>query len=154
MAMLRVCTADIIPEDKVIQLDIDTIVCDSLEPIWNVDLADKWIAWVQEYKGHWNPYSRPYYNFGVAVLNLEQMRKDKAPSMLVNELNTKIYPFIDQDVMNLFAVPNKSVDLPVRYNECFCCGVTDDPAIVHYAGEPLWYQEKVQRWEYRAKYER
>ena len=33
MAMLRACTAELIPEEKIIQLDIDTIVCDSLLPI-------------------------------------------------------------------------------------------------------------------------
>jgi hypothetical protein len=72
---------------------------------------------------------------------------------MVRELNRFAYRFLDQDVMNRFAVPDKTVDLPVRYNECFCCGQTDDPAIVHYAGYPDWYcNPDTPRYEYRAKY--
>ena len=153
MAMLRVCTADIIKEDKVIQLDIDTIVCDSLEPLWNTDLTGRWVAWCQEYYGRYKPYGDKYYNFGVAVLNLEQMRKDNAVPFMVKELNKHRFNYIDQDVMNLFAVPDKSVDISVRYNESFCCGYTDNPAIVHYAGFPDWFTNMaVPRWEYLAKY--
>ena len=153
MAMLRVATPELIPEDRVIQLDVDTIVCDSLKPIWEMDLTRKWIAWCPEHLGVYKPYGPKYYNFGVAVLNLQQLRADNATEFMVRELNRFAYRFLDQDVMNRFAVPDKTVDLPVRYNECFCCGQTDDPAIVHYAGYPDWYcNPDTPRYEYRAKY--
>jgi len=153
MAMLRVCTADLIPEDRVIQLDIDTIVCDSLAPIWNMDLDGKWIAWCPEYLGQYRPFGPKYYNFGVAVLNLRQLREDNAPAFMVHELNCFLYRFLDQDVMNRFAIPDKCVDMPVRFNECFCCGMTDSPAIVHFAGYPDWMENpNIPRAEYLAKY--
>ena len=153
MAMLRVATPELIPEDRVIQLDIDTIVCDRLEPIWNLDLNGKWLAWCPEHLGVYKPFGEKYYNFGVAVLNLAQMRKDNATEFMVRELNRFYYRFLDQDVMNRFAVPDKTVDLDVRYNECFCCGQTDNPAIVHFAGYPDWYKNpEIPRYEYRARY--
>ena len=142
-----------IPENKIIQLDIDTIVCDSLRPIWDLDLNGKWIAWCPEYCGQFRPFGPTYYNFGVAVLNLQQMRRDNATEFMVRELTRFQYPFLDQDVMNRFAVPDKTVDLPIRFNESFCCGQTENPAIVHYAGWPDWFINKnIPRREYLAKY--
>ena len=153
MAMLRAATPLLIPEVRVIQLDIDTIVCDSLRPIWEIDLSGKWVAWCPEIYGQWKPFGPKYYNFGVAVLNLEQLRRDQAPAYMIRTLNCVQVPFIDQDIMNMFAVPYKTVDLPVRYNECFCCGQTEHPAIVHFAGFPDWATNpETPRWEYRAKY--
>lgn len=154
MAMIRLCTPELIQEDRVIQLDVDTIVCDSLEPIWNIDMTGKWVAWCEEKYGRWKPFGEPYYNFGVAVLNLKQMRESNGVKLMVHELNCNQFPFIDQDVMNLYAVPDRCIDLPSRYNESFCCGYSEHPAIVHYAGYPDWYTNSgsMPRWWYRDKY--
>lgn len=153
MAMLRLATANLIPEDKVIQLDIDTIVCDSLAPIWEMDLTGKWLAWCPEHNGSFKPFGPKYYNFGVAVLNLAQLRADNAPAFMIRTLNVVQVPFLDQDIMNIFAVPDKCVDLPVRFNESFCCGYTANPAIVHFAGFPDWMTNRaIYRSEYLAKY--
>lgn len=155
MAMLRVCTPELIKAAKVIQLDVDTIICDSLEPLWETDLTGKWVGWCPERFGTYRPYGPLYYNFGVAVLNLGQMRKDKATDQLVKLLNSGFYRFIDQDAMNVLAVPGKTVDIDIRFNESFCCGYTGNPAIVHYAGHHDWYENKtIYRWEYLAKYAR
>ena len=153
MAMLRLATAELIPEDRVIQLDVDTIICDSLQPIWEIDLTGKWIAWCEEYNGSYKPFGPKYYNFGVAVLNLQQLREDNAPAFLIRTLNVVQVPFLDQDIMNIYAVPDKTADLPVRYNESFCCGYTPNPAIVHYAGFPDWMTNRsIYRAEYLEKY--
>lgn len=154
MAMLRACTAELIPEEKIIQLDIDTIVCDSLRPIWEIDLRGKWVAWAPEIYGHWQPFSHAYYNFGVCVQNLGQLRRDNAVRYMVHELNNFVYTFLDQDVMNRFALPDKSVIMPARFNECFCCGISENPAIVHFAGWPNWYTipEDMPRREYLIRY--
>ena len=156
MAMMRAVTADLLPEeDRVIQLDVDTIVCDDLTPMWEAELDGKWLAWCEERWGSWKPYGPKYYNFGVAVMNLDQMRKDKAPELLSTLLNINAYQFVDQDVMNLCAVPARSVDLPVRYNESFCCGYTDSPAIIHYAGYPEWYTvDYCPRWWARERWKK
>ena len=41
MVLLRVQLADIVPEDKVIYLDVDTVVCEDISPLWEVDMTGK-----------------------------------------------------------------------------------------------------------------
>ena len=138
MVLLRVCYPALIPEEKVLQLDVDTIVCDSLEPVWNTDLSGKYIAAVDERLGSWKPFGPKYYNMGVCLFNLEQIRKDEVWLDWIRELNTEHYFYPEQDVINMYSLPDKVAELPTRYNECFCCGYTDDPAVVHFAGISDW----------------
>lgn len=152
MSMMRITAPELLKANKVIYLDADTIICDSLKPLWDIDLTDKWLAWCPEVLGTYKPWGKQYYNGGVAVYNLQQMRKDNLTQLVVNKLNTQYYTYIEQDVMNEMAVPDMCVDIPVRFNECFCCGYTDDPAIVHYAGQGDLTNRGIFRWEYLGKY--
>lgn len=142
MSMMRLLYTELIPdESKVLQLDVDTIVCDSLQPIWDIDLTGKWFAAVPEYKGTYKPFGDYvlYYNVGVMVLNLEQIRMDNIVPAMVAELNRKRYWCTEQDVWNLFAVETgKTKELDVRFNETKFTGTTNKPGIVHFAGEKNW----------------
>lgn len=151
MAQCRACYCELLPKvKKVLQLDIDTIICDSLKPVWDIDLTGKWFAACPEYLGEYNPFNRPkYYNIGVCLYNLDQMRKDNAQQLMVDMINTQKLWCVEQDALNYFGVPDHCVDIPVRYNECFCCGYTGNPAVVHYAGISNWYTSPVM---YRAEY--
>ena len=154
MAMMRICAPELIRANKVIWLDVDTIVCDSLEPLWDIDMTGKWIAWCPERFNNYRPYGPMYYNIGVCVMNLAQMRKDNVTKIAVDLLNTEKFWCTDQCVMNRITPNDKMVEIDIRYNESFCCGYTDNPAIVHYAGVRRWYEgNNVYRWEYRKKYE-
>lgn len=155
MAMMRVCYTDLLPRvNKVLQLDIDTIICDDLTPLWKTDLTDKWFAACPEYFGKHNPWNKPkYYNVGVCLFNLQQMRKDKITPKLIDMLNSQKLWCIEQDALNYYGVPDKVVDLPARYNESFCCGKSHDPAVVHYAGHLDWYcNHDMDRHELLEKY--
>lgn len=155
MAMMRACYAELLPRvNKVLQLDVDTIICDSLLPVWRTDISGKWFAAVPEYLGKYNPWEHEkYYNIGVCLYNLSQMRKDKAVAKMVDLMNHKQMWCVEQDALQYYAVPDLVEDLPLRYNECFCCGYTDDPAVVHYAGHHDWYENKsLVRREYLEKY--
>ena len=139
MSLLRVQLANIVPEDKVIYLDVDTVVCEDLTPLWETDMSGKWWGAVKEKQTWYKPYGDDYYNNGVSIYNLKQMRDDGIVPTLIRRINEVILPFPDQDAMNFYAVPDHVVPLPVRYNESGCCGYTGNPAIVHYAGVPNWY---------------
>lgn len=97
--------------DKVIYLDCDVIVNDSLKDLWNVDISNYALAGVRDrindYIRVYNrlnyPMSYGYVNAGVLVINLEQWREDnifekattiahKIPKQLKNH---------DQDIINL-----------------------------------------------------
>lgn len=149
MSLLRPRLAEIIQEDKVIYLDVDTVVLEDLSPLWKTDMTGKWWAAVKEAQTWYNPYGPDYYNNGVSVYNLKQMRDDGIVPVFTKELLEVRYRFIDQDVMNKYAVPDKVVPLPVRYNESNCCGMTDNPAIIHYAGINNWFNNQyIYRHEY------
>ena len=148
MASLRCCYPEIFPgEDKLLQLDIDTIVCDSLQPLWETDLTGKWFGAVREWLGHYHPYgTSQYYNIGVALFNLAQMRKDNILPKLLDIVNNQRMLCQEQDALNCYAVPmGKVVDIPVRYNVSFCCGDAADPAIVHYAGVGDWFTSRTMK---------
>lgn len=151
MSLARVLAPQLLPVDKILYLDVDTIVADSLQEMYDTDLSGKWLAWVKE-KGFYNPYDRDYFNFGVALMNLKQMREDKVSERLLQLLNTQYFTFHEQDAMNLIA-EGKYVELPRRYNESQCTGTTDHPAIVHFAGIREWYKSNAMyRSEFIDKY--
>lgn len=152
MSLARMCLPDYIQADKVLYLDVDTIVCDDLSPLWDIDLTGKWFAAVAEQPGRWNPWHRPhYFNAGVMLMNLKQMREDNATEKIVKAINNGRYRFGEQDAINHMFY-DKIVEMPLRYNESLVTGMTNNPAIVHYAGEGNWQTGVVHRKEYRDKW--
>ena len=148
MVLLRPLLAEIIHEDKVIYIDVDAVVCDSLEGLWDVDMTGKWWGAVEETQTWYHPFGPHYFNNGVSVYNLKQMREDGIVPTLRKEIEEVKHRFPDQDVMNKYCA-NKIVKLPTRYNESYACGFTDNPAIVHFAGIPNWYNNQyIYRHEY------
>ena len=156
MALVRVCYPELLPDfDTVLQLDVDTIVLDDISPIWETDLDGKWFAACHEAYSGYDPYhSHHYYNVGVCLFNLAQMREDNAQAQIVNWINTTKANCVEQDALNfLGAMRGKAVDLPMRYNENRAVGYTDDPAIQHYLGYMDWITNpRLPRREYLKLY--
>ena len=98
--LLKVCYPLILPVKKVIHLDADTIICDKLDEMWKTDINGKWVASVMEAKSNYKPFGKLYYNMGVAMINLDQMRKDKISPEMVEYLNTVKQAWADQDAWN------------------------------------------------------
>lgn len=155
MALMRIMYVYLLPEvDKVLQLDVDTIVCDNLRPLYDMDITDRWAACVPEYFSNYKPFHMQYYNIGVCLYNLAQMRKENVVPLMVQDLNINRYMCLEQDILNKYGAPlNKLVPVPSRYNECFCCGYSDNPAVIHYAGFPDWWTNKdIPKREYLDRY--
>ena len=153
--LLKVRYPTILPDlDKVIHLDIDTIITDSLEGMWNTDVTGKWFAAVPESLGSYRPFGEVYYNMGVALINLEQMRKDNIESVMQTYLNDIPQPWADQDAWNVYGLrEDKIALLDLRYNENIVTGYTDRPAVVHYCAISDWYErQNMFRVEYLNKY--
>lgn len=141
--LLKVCYPSLLPVDRVLHLDTDTIVCDNLDQLWNTDLDGKWFAACPEYLGWYKPFGDRYYNMGVALINLEQMRIDDVERPMIWYLTNVKQPWADQDAWNLYGIgSDKVVTLPVRYNESVVTGTTDRPAIVHFCSTPDWWSNK------------
>lgn len=154
MSLLRVCYTKLFPElDKILQLDVDTICVDNVDALWEIDLGDKWFAAVTEDHSTYKPFGPKYYNIGVAMFNLDWIRKDQADERLIHFLNTMKVPYIDQDAWNRFGI-GRDMKLPTRYNESFVTGYTDNPAIVHFAGFKEWrVNPRTPRREYIKRFE-
>lgn len=154
VSLMKVCYPSLLPVDKVIHLDCDTIICGSLKPLWDIDLKGKWFAMCQEYKGWYRPFGDKYYNAGVYVANLKQLRKDNIEPMMVDYLKRIMQPWGEQDALIKYGLMhNKIVDIDIKYNETQFTGYTEEPVIVHYAGIKDWYTNyKIYRAEYLNRY--
>lgn len=154
MALMRVCYAKLFPDlDKVLQLDVDTVIVDNIDELWDIDLTGKYFAAVEEYISTYKPYGKKYYNIGVAMFNLDEIRSSKIDDEMIGFLNRKRTPYVDQDACNKLMI-SKTIDLPLRFNETIVTGYTDSPAIVHYAGFKEWQTNpKVSRREYLRRFQ-
>lgn len=153
---LKICYSSMLPVNKVIHLDIDTIITDSLEGLWKTDISGKWFAAVPESQKWYKPFGDKYYNMGVALFNLTQLRKDKVQDEMIEYLITANQPYADQNAWNKFGTEQEKAEvLDLRYNESRVTGKTENPAIVHYCSYPDWWtNKKVPRREYLEKYMR
>lgn len=156
LAMIRAAYSKVLPEyvDKLLQLDVDTVVMDDLSELWDIDMTDVYFAAVLERLSTWKPYGERYYNAGVMMINLVATCGDGVEDRMIDFLNNYRVPYIDQDAWNAFGV-YKCLDLPLYYNETFVTGYTDHPKIVHYAGFK-WHGEdkRCPRMEHRKEAER
>lgn len=153
--LLKVAYADLLPKlQKVIHLDADTIITDSLDGLWKTDVKGKWAAACLERWGNYKPFGNDYYNMGVALINLKQMRTDGIIPTMVEYLNTVHQPFADQDAWNKYGIEQGKITvLDGRYNESGITGKSNDPAIVHYCGIRNWWgNHYMDRHEYLEKY--
>ena len=155
IGLVKVATPKLLPDlDKVITLDVDTIVNDSLDPLWALNLRDNYIAMVHEEKGcHRIRGHEKYYNFGVAVWNLKAIRENRVDDKLIAVMNQQKLQFIGQEAWNLYYY-DKIQELPVRFNESQVTGRTENPGVVHYAGTVRWWNPTLDRHEYYDLYRR
>ena len=141
MAMMRICYPDLLPDvDLVLQLDIDTVVLDDVDALWDTPMDGKWFCATPERLSGYDPFgSGNYHNVGVCLFNLAQMRADGAQRQLVDLINSRKLWCVEQDALNIAgAMQGKVVDMPVRFNENRATGYTDNPAIQHYVGYMDW----------------
>ena len=156
MALVRACYGSLLPDDldKVLQLDVDTVVVDNIDSLWEIDMGGKWIIAAQEpHNNYWKPFGMEYFNVGVAMFNLKAIRQAEIEEVIVKDLNEREERFVEQDAWNRFGAPRKFITLDTRYNECYPVGYTDNPAIVHFAGFKDWENDKkAPRREHWRKY--
>lgn len=147
MVMMRLALPFILKEDRVLSLDLDTIVQTNIEELWDLPMDDKYVAGATEteltkHKGY------SYINCGVMMMNLEKFR-DGMAERIIHLLNTKRYLYNEQDCMNEQVPEENKLILPSAFNYGFfnrdkvCV-----PAILHYAafGRHFMEQGNVKEW--------
>lgn len=122
----RLYMAGALPETvhKVLNIDCDTIIVDSIEELWETDLSGKVVGGMAEcindrYRRNVGMNDGEFYlNGGIIFLNLDEVRKHgyekKFTDYIIKYGDSLAY--LDQDVINGTVPQDKKMVLPVRYN--------------------------------------
>ncbi len=128
---LRLLLPQLIPEDKVIYLDADTIVQSNLNNLYQLELGENLIAGVVDPGGKDSRVPRlendPYINSGVMLMNLNAMRLDHSIKKFtaIYERFQELATWPDQCLINKYAEGKKLV-LNEKWNRLlFSNGVTE-----------------------------
>jgi lipopolysaccharide biosynthesis glycosyltransferase len=112
--------------DRILYLDADLIVRDSLAPLWELDLTGNWVGAVTNVFQQ-NHVHRPatlglsgpevYFNAGVLLMNLAEMRRDGCTRALLDYgvRNADRLEWRDQDALNV-VLGGRRLDLHPRWN--------------------------------------
>lgn len=124
---LRLFIPSLLPQsvDKVLYLDSDIIVNTNIEELLNTDISNNTLAAVEDAPNNsviLRNKNQPYFNAGVLLLNLKELRKKDFLSeamTFIKENNARLY-FHDQDVLNAL-LGDRAKILPIKWNmlDCF-----------------------------------
>ncbi len=122
----RLFLSEILPStlNKVLYLDGDMIVCQSLLKLWNIDISNVALAGVPDLLSNKEtckrlacPSQLTYFNAGVLLINLDYWRKNHVISQFMDYINfngDNLY-YHDQDVLN-YVFRERKLLLPLEYN--------------------------------------
>lgn len=121
-ALYKFLLPELINVDKILYLDSDILVLSSLKELYEQDLGDMYAAVVRdmamelECKYHEKNKVSHYFNSGIMLLNLKEMRKNKISEKLINiRQRDSSSVFMDQDTFNK-VFNNKKILLSLKYN--------------------------------------
>lgn len=107
-SMARLFYSKIVKEDRILYIDVDALVIDNIDELWNLKLDDYYVAgtsdWGMKMDGvvylKFIDSNIPYINSGVLLMNLKLIRKNKMDDKWLDMINTQRYMYPDQDVIN------------------------------------------------------
>lgn len=123
----RIFAEELLPKEvgKILYLDCDIIVKESLAALWKIDMSDKAVGVVHDiftfyddaYERLHFPKEVGYFNSGVLLMNLDYWRTHKICQQCMNYLQDNYDKLFanDQDVLNA-VLWDKKIELPVTYN--------------------------------------
>lgn len=107
---LKLFTFNILPDSvhKILFIDSDTVVVDSLNEIMNIDMKGYMIGAVRDglcqcYKEALGfPYNDSWFNMGVMLVDVDEWKAKNAQQKIIEQLNKrKAYIAVDQDLLNI-----------------------------------------------------
>ena len=136
MAVIRPAFCHIFPElDRILSLDVDTMVRSDVSALWDLDLTGYYIAGASE--PHHSRDGIISINAGVVMMNLEMLRDGRA-DIIMDCLNRHELNFVDQDAMTCLC-QGRILPIDNRYNGTKWTGCRDECFIKHFAGIKDWY---------------
>lgn len=169
---LRLFAFDLLPADveKVLYLDVDTIVCDDIKKLYDINIDSNLLAAVcdriyekeeplSDLDNDWLEYIKnqnidhKYINSGVLLLNLKNIRRNwnvkKLEECIASTIRTQCP---DQDVLNKLLKNTDLKELEDRFNYYIKhedkVEKIDSPVIIHYIGRiKPWNTYRLNKWE-------
>ena len=156
-------------KERVLYLDTDTLIANSILPLFSLDMKGKAVGAVNEnildsirYARRLNyDENKGYFNAGVLLIDLKQWRETNVTKQLIDFCvkNIKHLRLFDQDALNVISQDNKC-ELPLCYN-IIPANLNSDyyytpehldeikeavyrPVIIHYASSAPWYMDEYQ----------
>ena len=138
MALMRVALCHVLPwADRVLALDLDTIVTEDINDLWKAPIDNHYMAGCREpAKSQYGLY----INGGVVLWNLKKMRDGKADE-IIRALNERKYAFPEQDCMNALC-RGHIYELGGEYNSSSVTVNRHIARIVHFAATRGWYEKE------------
>jgi lipopolysaccharide biosynthesis glycosyltransferase len=150
----RIFISDLLPDlsDTVLYLDSDTLIVDSIAELFATELNGQPLALAPDaahpaYKKVISlPSDKPYYNTGVALIDLGRWRELKCTERLLDELKKPSgrNPLGDQDII-VRVLNDDIIELDKRWNflsQYIMLGTNITPAVYHFSGNTMgrpWY---------------
>ena len=139
----RISIPSILKEiDKILYIDVDTIITSSLYELYNINIDDYYIAAVKDYGGELvdkikkNLNLHEYFNSGILLINNKKFIKNKLENEMINFFykNFSKIIVVDQDILN-YICNGKVKYLDYKYN--FMPYIEEKPdikdiVIIHY----------------------
>lgn len=154
MVLIRAVYTKLFPElDRILSLDLDTIVMEDISDLWNIDMKNYCIAGVRD-TPEFNA-SGLYINGGVLLQDLNNIRASKRDEQMILKINRVKRDYAEQDLMNE-VYRGKILELPSEYNShpLFMNYNPDKCKIKHYAGfHDYFFTEPIVRYYNNLKWE-
>lgn len=154
----RLLIPEFIQDDKVLYLDADIVVNNTIVDLYHIDIDHFYVASVENpgFNRHEELLMKKnsdYFNSGVMLINIKKWRKEKLQTKVIDfiDKNSSILKFPDQDGLNAIINGNWK-KLPLKYNQqavifeerfndkyhCFSQFELNEarvnPTIIHYTG--------------------
>ena len=141
MCMMRAAYPEIFQQyAKILSIDIDIVFNDDVSDLWDYDLSDYYLAGVPERQRQKSSADPLYINFGVVMMNLDNLRRDNCQQRIIDILNTRKVDCPEQGAFNEVCAGH-ILELPADYNYTTYSHITGDAQrqrILHYAGQRFW----------------
>ena len=143
-SLMRLTMASVLPPevDKVLYIDVDTLVLRDLGTLYELELDGATLAALREPMTHLQDLgvsSRSYFNSGVMLLNLDRWRNQNVEERVLKVLSEHAdkLAYWDQCALNI-TLAGQTASLPRTYNYIFDPNQAlrhfELPHILHYAG--------------------
>lgn len=132
--------------EKVIYIDVDTMINNDIGQMYDIDLLDYEFAAVKDHMGKIF-INRTYCNAGVLFLNLKRIKETNLFEKCIEMILVRKMGFPDQTAINDLAL--KKMFLPRKYNEQR--KIHDDTVIKHFCQGIKWFPipriYNIKQWE-------